>query len=247
MIAVNHTILKEYLKYQKNSNDFDRELILKFFHYYKPFVVSITQLIEIGYDKKTALTLYKNRAIFNALSSRIVSANSESALISETKYKLMLTHNSDNYPYLNIFNDKVDKNYTATYEAGERRDKIKAHIKMLLADARYINIVDGYLYDNWDENLGFLKEILPNNRSIVLYCKFENRLTPHDKQKFKKLKEVRPRVKNYTRRDMNESGIDIRNIHDRYIITDKIKIILSGGINYMVDTSKDFTYIVKEK
>ena len=39
----------------------------------------------------------------------------------------------------------------------------------------------------------------------------------------------------------------MRNIHDRYIITDKVVIVLSGGINYLLDISKDFTYVVRKK
>jgi len=35
------------------------------------------------------------------------------------------------------------------------------------------------------------------------------------------------------------------NIHDRYIKTDKVEIILSSGFLNLSNTAKDFTYIVK--
>lgn len=36
-------------------------------------------------------------------------------------------------------------------------------------------------------------------------------------------------------------------LHDRYIIVDKkIQIILTSGIDYLMDTSKDFTYIIQK-
>jgi len=36
-------------------------------------------------------------------------------------------------------------------------------------------------------------------------------------------------------------------LHDRYIIVDrKIQIILTSGIDYLIDTSKDFTYIIRK-
>lgn len=247
MIAINNRLLKEYLKYQKDVPNIDKVLIVKFFKYYKPFIVSITQLIEIGYDKKTALMLYQNKKIFNTLSSKIVSVDNQTALISQTKFKIMLTDDKNSYPYVNILNDEVDNNYTVSYNSGQSRNKALKHIKNLLLDARYINIVDSYLYENWRENFKILKDILPQSKSIVIYAKFDRYLTTQDKNKLKELKSLKLRVKNYSIKDSNESGLDMRKIHDRYIITDKVVIILSGGINYLLDTSKDFTYVVREK
>jgi len=37
------------------------------------------------------------------------------------------------------------------------------------------------------------------------------------------------------------------NMHDRYIETDKLRIILTSGLDYLENQRKDFTYIVKEK
>lgn len=35
--------------------------------------------------------------------------------------------------------------------------------------------------------------------------------------------------------------------HDRYIIIDdKLEIILSSGVDYLFDTGKDFTYVIRE-
>ena len=120
-------------------------------------------------------------------------------------------------------------------------------IKALLKDATYINIIDGYLYENWDENFTLLKELLPDNASIVIYCKYQNKLFSSDKNKLKEIKVYKPKIKNFSERDKNISKIDISKIHDRYIITDRIVILLSSGLSSIIDKEKDFTYIVKEK
>lgn len=39
---------------------------------------------------------------------------------------------------------------------------------------------------------------------------------------------------------------NFKNLHDRYLIIDnKIEIILTSGIDNLIDDSKDFTYIVR--
>ena len=42
-------------------------------------------------------------------------------------------------------------------------------------------------------------------------------------------------------------NLNNKNTHDRYIMIDNnIEIILTSGIDYLFDTSKDFTYIIRE-
>jgi len=247
MIAVNEYIIQEYLKYRKTDKDFDKNILQMFFQYYKPFVVSVKQLINIGYEKKTALLLYTNSEVFNKLSIRTSNIQNDTELIQDTKFKLMLTHNQDEYPYINILNDKINREFSATYNANEDRIKAKEHIKALVKDAKYINIVDSYLYENWNTNFNLLKEILSNNISIVIYSKYEDKLSSLDKDKLKKLKVFIQKIRNFNKNDISISKINIKDIHDRYIITDKIIIIITSGINYIEDKEKEFTYIVKSK
>jgi len=129
MIAVNETILKEYLKYKNTDKKLDKNLIQQFFQYYKPFVVSIRQLINIGYEEKTALLLYSNKEVFDKLSLRTSNIENEIDLINGTLFKVMLSDKKDNYPYINILDDNINKEFTTTYEYDKDRQKAKEHIK----------------------------------------------------------------------------------------------------------------------
>jgi hypothetical protein len=240
-IALSNKLLREFFNY-KMGKKFDKKIILHLFKYLQPFSITKEQLKALNLDIAIQQNIISGGDIISPSN-----AKDEKELIASTIYQIMLTDDKDSYPYINILKDEVNTNYTASYTKGESRQKAKAHIKKLLQNARYINIVDSYLYENWRENFKLLKDILPLGKSIVIYAKFERYLSAKDKEKLRELKALKLRIKNYTQKDSNESGLDMRNIHDRYIITDKIVIVLSGGLNYLVDTSKDFTYVVKEK
>ena len=248
MLAVKENILKSYLKYKiSNNNDFDRELISSFFQYYKPFKVALYQLINLGYSERTALNLYQEQDIFNGLSSSIGIFTDENELIQNTLYKVMLTTQNDNFPYINILNTQTDINFTATYYASEDRTKVKEHIKALLLNTDEITIVDKFLSakkrgrgghiisdEYWEANLELLKYILPDKDiTINIFCQNDwNDSRKNDLETYN------------SRWNIVKNEFDF-NIHDRYIKTDKVEIILSSGFLNLSNDSKDFTYIVK--
>lgn len=119
MIAVSENLLKEYIKYKKTDNEPNKELIQKFFKYYQPFVVSTNQLINIGYDRKTALILLQNKRIFATLSSRILAVTNEEDLIKHSKLKLMIRDDDikfSNYTTININQNEIEPRFSATYK-----------------------------------------------------------------------------------------------------------------------------------
>jgi hypothetical protein len=148
------------------------------------------------------------------------------------------------YPYINILEDETDVSFTATYKSGENRDKAIAHIKALLKDATTIKVYDRYLSkinngsDSWSNtNKQVLLDILPQKTiQIEIYCQSDwNNSREADLTTI------------CTQWIINKKTWD-STIHDRYIETDKVIILLSSGIINLSTTSiKDFTYVVKIK
>jgi len=234
-IALSDKLLEEFFEFKK-GNIRNRELLQKLFKYLQPFSISRRQLDNLDLD-----IAIKSKIISGGDIIIPVDAKTENQLINSTLYKIMLTDNKNSYPYVNILLDEVDINYTATYKEGENRDKAKEHIKNLLSNATKIRIIDKYLSPpsngQWNKIFRLLKYILPN-KEIILNIYFDNSLSQRD---------VKNILKNYNHKwtiNLNRYN-DL--IHDRYIESEKLKILLSSGFLNLANRVKDFTYIVKEK
>ncbi|MCK5535799.1 MAG: hypothetical protein KAI79_03180 [Bacteroidales bacterium] len=184
---------------------------------------------------------YKNPAIAKQGANlfTIIDKGDDIDLVRASKLKLMLTTDNlgTDFYSVNIMNDKLSPNFTATYRAGESRSKAKLHIKSLLEDATEITIIDKYLSSNnaWQStNLPLLRDLLPEeNIDINIFC--DNNWNDSKKQDLINIYAGW----NIIKQSWNDS------IHDRYIKTDKVTIILSSGLLHLGDNSvKDFTYIV---
>ncbi len=172
----------------------------------------------------------------------VTNKQSDDDLIKSTKLKIMLSLNNNisNFLKINILKDKLQNNFTATFLKNESRDKARKHIKALLEDASEIKIIDKYIAGSnnvWERiNKNILKNILPQkNIDIKIFCQDndwdQNR--ENDLNQFFNLWNI---IKENWNNDF----------HDRYIITDKVEIILSSGLSNLDNNSKkDFTYIVK--
>ena len=162
-------------------------------------------------------------------------------LKSNTKFKIMLTKDRNAYPYINILGDEIDVNFNAFYKATADRRKAIEHIKALLEDANNIEIIDKYLFNpipnssQWAENLEILKNILPRKNINIKFISNNSEIKQEHKTQIKSC---------YTQWNPIYPRISA-NIHDRYIKTDKVTILLSSGIDYLHDTSKDLTYLVR--
>jgi hypothetical protein len=241
MLALDDELLKEYFAFEHNRvKDYDKTTIIKLFKYLQPFKMSVRQKEALGLSDE------KIKSLRDIGLLKIYRFKNENDLIKNTKLKLMLTKDRADgtypYPYINILDDEVDVSFTATYKSGENRDKAVEHIRALLLDAKEINIYDRYLSkvnysnDSWDINKELLIKILPQkDMMITIYCEYD-----WDTNRKNNLILV------YSDWTINKEDFD-RNIHDRYIETDKVIILLSSGIINLSSTSKDFTYIVKIK
>lgn len=111
----------------------------------------------------------------------------------------------------------------------ESREKAFEYFKNLFLEANSIFIYDQYLTQ---ENLNDFIEICSINKNIYLPKYIYSRINPHNEM-----------IK------IDKQNNRYLGCHDRYILiyypTYKIELILTSGIDYLLDTEKDFTYIVR--
>ncbi|MBD5164958.1 MAG: hypothetical protein HDT10_03910 [Helicobacter sp.] len=174
-------------------------------------------------------------------------------LANDTVYKIILSQNKSNFPYINVFNDKIENNLTATFSKQEERTKAKEHFKALFRNAKSLFIYDKYLCDNQDSFKQFAEWCFPKQKLSIFYppssCipkKIRTNFISAIKILCTELKKICEdwAIKENLDGEINNS---YNELHDRYIIVDrKIQIILTSGIDYLMDTSKDFTYIIRK-
>lgn len=241
MLALNNELLKDFERIfiNKEAVNIDDKIqnLIKYLH--------LPVLISTHQDNK-----YKNPQLIKQYRSftKIVDKSDDKQLVEATKLKVMLStsNTSTSFTELDISSNKLSPNFSATYKARENRDSAKEHIKALLQDANKIEIYDRYLsvidsntgYDVWNrKNLDLLKAILPQKTiDIEIYCEYNwDDTRKYDLESFCG--------------DWNviKQNWDYK-MHDRYIITDKVEILLSSGLSNLDNSSsKDFSYIVRVK
>lgn len=238
MLSLNQELLRDFetmfVKKQAITVDSKIQNLVKYLH--------LPVLISTHQDDK-----YKNPQMAKQGGNlfRVANKQNDEALVKATKLKLILSTVSTQttYPEVNITSDKLSPNFSATYKAGDSRVKAKAHIKALLEDASSIEIVDKYLtsvdsrtgYDVWNrKNLNILKDVLLQKEISIKIC-CDNDWNNTRKQDLNNI---------YANWNVTKQPWD-NSIHDRYIKTDKVTILLSSGVSNLDErSSKDFTYMV---
>ena len=121
----------EYLKF-RNQCEFDLRCIEALLRYFKgEFIFTKEQLSDVS----------KEIASFDA--GRFLQLSNKTP-----KFKLTLCDDNDNFPFVNIFSDRIENNLSATFKAGEQRNKAIEHFKVLFQEAKFIFIYDNYLKFN---------------------------------------------------------------------------------------------------
>ncbi len=176
---------------------------------------------------------------------KVYDKKNDKELVLATKLKLMLVDSIDNYDFttINLSNlqEEIDIRFSATYRARKDRKKALLHIKDLLEDAHWIKITDRYMTEdsNWETNLKILQEILPHkNIDITISSQANNGITSDQKTKLNEI---------CADWEIKGERFNHNIIHDRYIETDKIEVLLSSGLLYLKEQTKDFTYLVRVK
>jgi hypothetical protein len=237
-IVLSDELLKEFYKF-KRSSDFDKNLIEKLFNYYTGGeLTNVAQLKRIGIDDTRLL-------------SNLSKANPKyrdktlEELCEETIYKFILNTERDDYPYINIHSDKIERNFTATYTKNESRQKTIEHIKALCKNAQYVFIYDKFINE---EIIREIAKILPKKRLNIIHTKIYNDNTKQWELNFSQTQITlfKNICKDWIIKEDRRNTY--KNYHDRYLLIDnQIEIILTSGFDYLFDENKEFTYIVRKK
>lgn len=197
-------------------------------HYYKPpHITCVNQLNRIGFSDK---------ALEQQLAQAGLKSQSLEELCDKTSYKLILDTQNSEYPFVNIYNDSIQSNFTATYLKRAQRKKAQQHIRSLLNDCETIFMYDSFFKDNWRITKRFFKELLPLKK-LSVFCT-EGHLEGLES-------EIKAIYDGWIiKKDTHNPGF--RKLHDRYLVIDStIEIILTSGFEYLFDESKDFSYVLR--
>lgn len=221
-------------KEQKNYDDKKLERILCYFKH--PILLS-HEYLRRYYEPDTL------RCLLSANSDIDLSAPTPETLAEQTTYKIILSSDKNAFPYVNITQDKLENNFTATFSRQERRDKAKAHFRALFKNAQSIFIYDNYPNEQEARFLAFAEDVFPKKQLSIFYPKGGK--AEFSQEIRTKLREIcnQWEVKPNKLPEIKETFL---NIHDRYIVVDRsLQIILTSGIDNLMRDNKDFTYILK--
>ena len=230
-LVLSDELLSQFYAFKENGK-YDQRLVEKLLHYYKPvYLTNIAQLDRIGHQPDTTLRV-------NLIKSKLVKQSLEE-LVRETRFKVILCTDRDDFPFINIHGDKVENNYSGTFLRSESRAKAMAHIEALCADAEAeIIVYDKYFNSSNREterqNVEVLKKILPKRKLKIRFAR--------DSFSAYQQGELRAACTSW-----NLSEELLSDNHDRYLIIDnKMEIVLTSGFQYLTDDRKDFTYLVRK-
>ena len=229
-IVLSDELLKAYYNF-KSSKGVDQNIITNLFKYYiSGHLTNSAQLKRIeANDESLQQQLAQNGYINQTLEE----------LCEKTIYKLILNTERNDYPYININADKIERNFTATYGKNESRDKTIKHIKALCKNAKYIFIYDKHMIRYMtDEVLQKISNILPQKKLNIIYKNGQLSQT--------QISRLKKEGKNWKIQPDNKNTYN--DYHDRYLLIDNnVEIILTSGFDYLFDENKDFTYIVRNR
>lgn len=219
-------LLQEFIKF-KHGESINNDTIEKFLHYYKPKILPTKEQFSI-LDNDLKSELVSSTHIYDDLSKAL----------SKTIYKICLSNTKNDFPYVNINGDEIENNLTGTFKSSSR-DKAISHIKALLENANYIVIYDKFINSNFISFENFIRQCIPK-KQLTLEC---FGLNQDQKTTIKQIHN------SYTVKDYSDNNISPyqNGFHDRYILIDrKVEIILTSGIDYLMNNKKDFTYIIRK-
>lgn len=228
--ALEDNLFEEYHRFMNpGSGEYDKNIIKKLlsFHIY-PFIFNLAQA------KRTGITL--SSPVSMQLHHTRYSIASLEQLADYTEFHCVLSTTKSDFPYINIFTDKIRTSVSGTFFSTENRDKAKAHIAKLCKSADTITIHDKYLSTS---EANQLTRILPTEKKLTIVIHNKN-IDGYDHQAIKStLQNACPHWQ------ILEQELLVNSHHDRYlVIDDKTAIILTSGFSNLFSTVKDFTYIV---
>lgn len=203
----------------------DLQKIERLLHLYKPPLITNTHQLK--------RTRVENQALAMQLTASGLINQSVEELAARTQFKILLSETSSTFPHVNITSDPLGNHYTITCLPGQSRQKLHAHLTALLANAQRVLVHDDYLERNW-KSAKRLLTLLPRTPLTLYFDKHTQTMASDIKAVFGNWCVVKNSKPIYTNR------------HDRYLrIDDAIEIIITSGIDYLFDVSKECTVVIR--
>lgn len=209
----------------KRGQTVEPRLLQRFLRCYRPpHHTNAAQLKRCAVDDTSLLA-----ALMSSQSSNL----SLEALSEQTLFKYVLSVKQSTPPFIDINSKQVATELIYSLKKDEIRTQLEDHLKRLLADAKLVVIADKYLNENEKSALRFFEFFTGPTTVFLSYP-----LSAEIKNKIKKMnKEITLK---------SDSSTNYKQLHDRYILIDrKVEIILTSGVDYIFDESKECTAIIR--
>jgi len=216
------------------TGEYDKDLVKQLLSYHiYPFIYNIAQA------KRTGLKL--SYQIQNQLHHKTYRDHDLETLADETEFKCILSSSKCDFPYINIYDDKIKTTLGGTFFHTENREKAKRHINKLCRKARNITIFDKYLTEEDARNLC---QLFPKERNLTIHIHNKN---IEDKGVPVYGYQAIAKIFNNADKQWEVEGQEllVNSHHDRYIvIDDSLAIVLTSGVANLFSNDRDFTYVI---
>ncbi len=225
-MVLDHKLFVEYNKY-KQGESHNRQLVNKILSYYhNDFLTNVGQYDHNG--------IQISRSYRSALANSGLKTQNLVELAALTTYKIILTDEQTNFPFVNIDEGRFNPAITTFYEGDVEREAAKDYLKNLCQGAKKsILLYDLYINSAHDLD-GLLKYIIPNAKIQFIFS-FDKIDEAHRNE----LQRTHPRL------SFKNLGAVPRH-HDRYlIIDDSIEVVLTSGFEYLQNQKKEISLVIR--
>ena len=231
-LAMDDQLLKVFYDFKKGrigeTSTATIQNLLRLYH--PPHITSTSQLTAVGVN---------DPALLQQLASVNLTRQTAKELVGRTQYKILLSAEQVHYPAVKVSGDSVSSQFVMTLKPGEDRTKAHSWLAALLAEAKQVTVVDGYLCDSQSgrlkPNARRFFELFPVQTLSLFLSRVQQRTVTDIKKicgDWKVKRNTSPRY---------------QNAHDRYVlIDDKMEVVITSGIDYLFDTSKECTLLVRK-
>lgn len=199
------------------------EKLLRF--YQPPHLTCAAQMQRCGID---------NPPLMQALAAQGFTNQTLAKLAEQTQFKYILSSENNIYPFVHLDAKNTSTELTYRFLIGKSRQALHEHLKNLLTNAKVIVVADKYL----DENFSNTKQVFNLLPSVACTVCLTYEISKQNQSEIKKMK---PNLKL-----INDTRSDYSQRHDRYLLIDNtIEVTLTSGVDYLFDTRKECTAIIR--